>query len=103
MNSKHDELRTKLQGETGTADWSLLASHGRSDHLIIVRSDVELLEAAVAVASNNAERVAGWIEEGLLSKPDAALQSEFSKAESVFFQFIVVAPFVMAQQIKLSS
>jgi len=103
MKSEIKALRAKLEGETGTADWALLAAHARADHLIVVGEELGLLDAATAVANNDADRVGGWIDDALLTKPDAGLQAEYAQAESLFFQFVIVAPFVMAQQVKLSS
>ncbi len=95
-------LREKLSKETATVDWSLLAPHAKSEKLIVVDPAIVLLDAAVAVAENDATQVTAWIESGQLTKLSPEAQEELEEEKAVFFEFVVVAPFVLAKRVLLA-
>ena len=101
MSDDVQSLREKLSREIGTCDWSLLAVHASADKLIVVAPGIAFLDAAVVVAQNDTTKVASWIESGQLSKLTPPEQANLKDAPAVFFQFVIVAPFVMAQQVRL--
>ncbi len=102
MTADSESVREKLQGELGTIDWPLLAVHARSGNLILVSPDIEFLDAAVAVAGNDTQQVSTWVEAGQLTKLDESEQAALDGEQGVFFQFVVVAPFVLARRVLLS-
>ena len=79
----------------------MLAVHATSDKLIVVAPEIALLDAAVAVAQNDTAKVTSWIESGQLTKLTPPEQETLKDAEAVFFRFVIVAPFVLAQQLNL--
>ena len=95
-------LREKLSQETATVDWSLLAPHAKSEKLIVVDPSIVLLDAAVSVAQNDAAQVTAWIEGGQLTKLSPNEQTELEQEKAVFFEFVVVAPFVLAKRVLLA-
>ena len=103
MTTERAQLEAEIRNQIGTADWQLLATHAKAGTLILVDESLELLTAAVAIASNSTDAVAPWVDSGLLTKPDTEIQESFSNNKNEFFQFVVVAPFVLAQHIKLAS
>ena len=103
MSSDRDDLKKKIASELGTADWRLLASHAKSASLIVVDQTLDLLDVALAVAANETDRVSPWIEQGFLTKLDDASQATLAETPSAYFQFVVIAPFVLAQRIVLDS
>ncbi len=102
MTDKAQSLREKLSEEIGTSDWSLLAPHAKSEKLIVVGPAVALLDAAVAVAENDASKVNAWIENGKLTKLTPDEQTELTEGAAAFFQFVIVAPFVLGQRMLLA-
>ena len=102
MSNESQDLRTKLSQEIGTADWSLLAPHAQSEKLIVVDDAVVLLDAALAVANNDTHRITHWIEGGQLTKLTPDQQTKLEDEKAAFFQFVIVAPFVLAQRVLLA-
>ena len=96
-----EELKSRITSELGTARWDRLAPHAKSENLILLDASLDLVGVAVAVADNDADQVQPWIESGLLAKPDSDAQDQMKTDPSVFFRFVVVAPFVLAQRIPL--
>lgn len=101
MSEEVQPVREKLSQEIGTCDWEPLPVHATSDKLIVVDSSIPLLDDAVVVAENDSAQVSSWIESGRLSKLTPAEQSELKDASGTFFQFVIVAPFVLAQRVLL--
>ena len=95
-------LREKLSQEIATADWSLLAPHAKSEKLIVVDPAIVLLDAAVAVAENNSIQITSWIEDGQLTKLSPDEQAEMENEKAVFFEFVIVAPFILAKRMLLA-
>ena len=102
MTENTSNLREKLAQELGTADWSLLAPHAKSEKLIVVASAIELVDAAIAVAHNDAMQVTAWIEGGQLTKLSPDEQADMDNEKAVFFEFVIVAPFVLAKRMLLA-
>ena len=102
MSDDSQSIREKLSQDIGTSDWPLLAPHAASDKLIVVEPAIALLDAAVAVAENDAKTVTPWIENGQLSKLTPDEQAELAEGDTAFFQFVIVAPFVLAQRVLLA-
>lgn len=76
-----------------------MKAHARSGSLIIVESRVALLDAAVAVADDQTAQVSAWITDGLLHRNYPAVDAEID----TLFNFVVVAPYVLAQPISLEN
>lgn len=91
-----EDQRTKLAAELATAPWTELRPHAERDQLFLVGEGLELLEAGVALANDEAMRVQGWIEAGQLTRPTAA-QLEAWEQASPAFRFLILAPFVVAE------
>ena len=94
MTDPHAELRAKITSEILPCDWAALRPHHTRDALFLVSPDLDLVEAAVAVATNRADRVEVWLTVGRLGRPATALVPEL---EAGRFQFVIVQPFVLAQ------
>ena len=97
------DLEKELKGQIGTADWALLAMHARAGNLIRLSPELELLHVAIAVASNDTETISGLLKRGLLTKPDSDAQDELASLADRFYQFVIVAPFILVQDIELKA
>ena len=65
----HDALREKLRGEMEQVEAAALLPHHRRGALIIAAEGVDLLEVAVAVATDDTPSVERHLREGSLRKP----------------------------------
>ncbi|MEE2757307.1 MAG: DUF2288 family protein [Myxococcota bacterium] len=102
MNIERAKLEAELKAQIGTADWPLLAMHARAGNLIRLSAELNLLEVAVAVASNDANTISGMLTRGLLTKPDPSRQAELAALKGRFYQFVIVAPFILVQDIDVA-
>lgn len=93
-----DLIRHKLEMEIEEADWSLIAPHFARDVLVLCGDELELLDAAVALAKDDATAVGGWLASGALRKANDTDALAFAKS-APRFRFVIVAPFVVAHVI----
>ncbi|MGC6418900.1 MAG: DUF2288 family protein [Bradymonadia bacterium] len=95
-------LEQELRSQIGTADWPVLQIHAKSGNMIVLNQSVDLLTFAIAVAANDTEVVSKHIQEGAVSKPSAEEQARFKGATGEFFQFVIVAPFILVKPVGLN-
>lgn len=81
-------LRAKLDQERLPADGPDLAAH--HDRVLLVRG-LDLLDAAVAVATDDTASVAAWLTSGRLVRPEKA------DLKPQQFEILIVPPFVIAR------
>lgn len=96
----HDELppRDKLRAEILGCGWDALAPHHARGAVLIARPDLDLLDAAEALATDRRDRVEIWLTVGRLGRPSDALVARWEAAPARF-QFVIVQPFVLAQEL----
>ena len=92
-----EELREKLKSEIQATHAPELLPHHRRDALFMVRADVDILDAALAIAQDEAATVAALIDEGKLFKPSLAQLSDWCVDLELRFQFVILQPYVLAQ------
>jgi len=102
MTSSPDEIRNRLSQEKGTIDWPFLQVHARAENLIIVGTGLNLLDVAVAIATDDAAQIHTLLSDGNIHKPSPSEQSALQNTQGAYFEFVIVAPFVVAQQIQLN-
>ena len=91
-------LRERLAERMGEVRWSDLRAHAARDAIILVARDLDLLDVGVAVATDEKERVAAWIEAGRLRKPSAADLGAWERDGDARFVSVVVQPFVLVHE-----
>lgn len=91
------DLREKLRGEIAVADAAVLLPHQRRDALLVVLPEVDLLEIAVAIASDQAEPVAELLAEKKLYKPTLGQLADWCVDLELRFQYVILQPYVLAQ------
>ncbi|MFK7913326.1 MAG: DUF2288 family protein [Pseudomonadales bacterium] len=92
-----ENLRSKLNLETAQMDWATLEPFFARGQLLRVAPSLSLLDAAVAVAEDDAEAVARWQKQdqfGLVSDSEAAT---WQQADAQLWA-VVVRPFVLVQE-----
>lgn len=92
------DLREKLREDVLPCHWEELAEHHERGGLLLVRPDLDLLDAAVALATDRADRVEVWLTVGRLGRPTEAMVGSIM-ARKPRFQFVIVQPWVVAQEI----
>lgn len=98
--SEDTELHERLQGEMGLCFFSDLKSHIERGVVLVVSDALDLLNVGVAVASDNAKAVTGWIEQEHLAHPSPS-QVEVWRAENTLqFRVVIVRPYVLVQPMK---
>lgn len=90
-------MREKLLSTLGVVLWSDLRAHAQRDALIVVSGSLDLVDAGVALAKNDAALVEQWISAGLLSKPAASDLERWSIDPAARFDALIVAPFVLVR------
>ncbi|MCM2266079.1 MAG: DUF2288 domain-containing protein [Desulfuromonadales bacterium] len=94
-----DDIRKKLQEELDTVDWRALRPQLHRDSVILVASELELVEVAWCVAQDRSKDVAGWIAAGQLRKPGAEELTAWERELEKPFRMLVVAPYVLIQPV----
>ena len=90
--------REKLASEVLACRWPDLRPHHERGGLLLVRQDLDLLDAATALADNRADRVEVWLTIGRLVRCDASAATELAE-RAPRFQFVIVQPWVVAQEL----
>ncbi len=94
-----EEKRAEFERQLGHATWRELRPHAARDGLVFLKQTVELVEAAIALAEDDAVWVQNRLTTGELWKPTAAELEHLEKNHESPFHFLIVQPFVLAQAI----
>jgi len=94
-------IRHKLELETYTADWPAMAPHFARGVVVVCGPELDVLDAAVALAQDDATTVAGWMASGALRKATDADGHAWTDG-SPTFRFVIVAPFVVTELVEAS-
>lgn len=88
-----EELRTQIL----LAPITDMEPHIKRGGFVLISPTLDLAETAHAIAANNEALIQQHITNGLLNKGDQESYTTW-KEEKIFFHFIVVSPFVVAQK-----
>jgi len=89
--------REQLSSEVSSAYWEDLAPHAERDAILLVRGGISIVDAGAAIASNDAEQVRRWIENGQLCKPTEPELTEWNADTERVFIFLIVQPYVLVR------
>lgn len=81
-----------MRSELLEASWDHLVPHQKREALIAVHQGLDVVEAAVAIAENQAAVVAAWLKSGHLQRIDDAT---FAALRGRRFTAAIVQPFVV--------
>ena len=93
-----DELRQHLQNEVHRVDWRRLAPHAKRGGLVLVDAALDLVEVAVAVATDESALVAQWMEALQLRRPSPDQIESWQDDTEERFSVVIVQPYVLAQR-----
>lgn len=91
-----EALRDKLAGEILKASWADLAPHHARGALVLAAGELDLVDVAVAIATDDGPAVQGWMATGRLTRAAPELAEAWSD-DAPWFQAVIVQPFVLAQ------
>ncbi len=92
------DLRTQLAESLDEAEFEWLKPHIRRDVVVVVNSELDLLDVAVAIASDDVSSVQHWISEQLLHKPLPDELADWNSDQTKRFQALIVQPYVLVQE-----
>jgi hypothetical protein len=92
-----NEIRAKLEETIGPVFYSDLRAHIVRGGLLIVDPALLLIDAGLAIATDDSTRVAQWIEKGWLRRPSEAEVASWSQNPERKWLAIVVQPYALAQ------
>ena len=98
MTTPSDILRAKLNLETAPLAWPELERHFARGSVIKVAPGMDLVDAALQVAENNAATVQEWLEDGRIARAELADAEDWHARQPIFWT-VVVAPWVLVQEV----
>ncbi len=90
------ELRKKLQTEIEECDWNLLDKNLERGAVILVDSTIDLVDAGMAIAEDQTQTVANWLNNRQLI---SLSMDDSGKYQEKKFQFLIIQPYVLVQLI----
>ena len=94
-----DNPTPDLESSLGPAEWSILRPHFVRGAVFVVSISLDLLKVGRAIASDDTTQVAAWLKDGSLTRPTQAQAKDWDTTPARTFQSIVVAPYVLMQEI----
>ncbi|MGL5081162.1 MAG: DUF2288 domain-containing protein [Microcoleaceae cyanobacterium] len=93
-------LKAQLAENLDEAEWDWLIPHLQRDTIVIVDPNLDLLEAGVAIASDNMLLVKRWMEEQLIHKPQLEEVADWERDRKKRFKALIVQPFILIQAVE---
>ncbi len=93
-----EELRQKINLETGKLGWPELQRHFARGVLVVVSSELDLIEVAASIAEDDAGKFDGWFKTGMIGRASDDDAKRWQEGSPVFWS-AVVAPWVLVQEI----
>jgi hypothetical protein len=95
MSTLEDRLRSEVQ----QTYWDALAIHAERGGLIMVSPQLDLIEAALAVAEDRTPDIETFLSAGLIHKLTESQIAALDAEENPQFNFVIVQPFVLASRL----
>ena len=96
-NQPEPTLEERLNQETGVIDWSELARHFARGVVINVSAQVDLIDAAICLIEDDAQKLEAWADEGKVRRASDDDARDWVKREPQFW-CVVSAPWVLVQE-----
>lgn len=80
------------------AEWGWLRAHLERDGIILVDDSLDLAEAALKVAGDDAAAIEHWVINGRIGKPTASQIHTWDTDRHKKFAMLIVSPFVLIQE-----
>lgn len=96
---EREELRAKLNAETGKLTWKELERHFARGVVIRVAGELDLVAVAAAMAEDDKAALERWLTGGEVARASAEEAEGWHRRDAVFWA-VVVAPWVLVQEIR---
>ncbi|MFM2303429.1 MAG: hypothetical protein RLZZ135_838 [Cyanobacteriota bacterium] len=94
-----ENIREQLTEILDEAELEWLKPHIQKDAVIIVDTELDILDVGVAIASDNMQSVQHWIGEQLLIKPSTEILNRWNNQPDRRFQAIIIQPYILVKEI----
>lgn len=96
------DLRAQLAQTVDEAEWEWLIPHAKRDALVVVTSQLDLVDVGEAIALDNVVVVQRWISEQLIAKPSQTQLTDWNGDRTKRFNTLIVQPYVLVQELALA-
>jgi hypothetical protein len=97
MTTPLELMRAQLNTETAKADWAELHPFFAKGQLILVATQLDLVEVAAHIATDNADHIHTWMTSGQLVKLDDDTALDWEQRKPAIWT-VVVAPWILVQE-----
>lgn len=91
------EVKKCFERDLATVCWRELRVHLQRDAIVTVDRDLDMVTTATAVADDDMEQVAEWIDDQLLGKPTAYQLQQWEADLDRKFKMLIVQPYILVQ------
>ncbi len=93
------EIVKSFKRDLAEVSWRELKIHLQRDAIIVVATDLDLIDVAVAVAEDEKALVEAWIAVNQLGKPTENQLKQWEEESDNRFKMLIVQPFILVQDI----
>ncbi len=93
-----EELKARLNGETGKLGWPELQRHFARGVVVIAATGMDLVEVATRMSMDDGESVGAWLASDKIRRASEADAQRWVDSDPLFWA-VVVAPWVVVQEI----
>lgn len=98
-----EEIRAELKEMLDEAEWEWLIPHAKREAVVVVGSDLDLIDVGLAIAVDNVSSVQHWINNQLLYKPSQEQLADWNGNKTKRFQTLIVQPYVLIQEMVMGN
>jgi len=95
-NIMTDALAKKFHEEICQTDWAPLQRNFAQGEVLWVSPELDLIDTAICVATDNAAKIGDWLSKKLLAKPTME-NAAYWRENNTQFLMLIVQPFVLVQ------
>ncbi|HEY0634313.1 MAG TPA: DUF2288 family protein [Gammaproteobacteria bacterium] len=95
-----EELKARLNGETGKLGWPELQRHFARGVVVVAAAGMDLVEVATRMSMDDGETVNQWLAAEQIRRASEADARRWVESDAQFWA-VVVAPWVVVQEIPL--
>jgi hypothetical protein len=93
------EMVERFKEDLAEVCWGDLREHLQRDTIITLAAELDLVEAATAVARDDSEKITAWIAAGQLGKPTVEEVTAWEKEMDKPFRVLIVQPYILVQAV----
>ncbi len=96
------DLKEKLTSEILETNWKPLAEHFARGVVYYLEPELDLVEVAEAMATDNVSTIKKWLDDGLIYTPTPEQATQFHDDKDQVFNMLIIEPYVLIQKKGLS-